>query len=35
MGYFLRAETMHGLFSYLEATREGSHTRDPVSHRMS
>lgn len=34
-GYFIRAETMHGLFTYLEATRPGSHTKDPVFHRMS
>lgn len=32
-GYFVRAETMHGLFTYLEHNREGSN--DPVFHMMS
>lgn len=32
-GYFVRAETMHGLFTYLEHNREGS--TDPVFHLMS
>lgn len=32
-GYFIRAETMHGLFTYLQHNREGS--RDPVFHTMS
>ena len=32
-GYFIRAETMHGLFTYLENNREGS--IDPVFHAYS
>ncbi len=32
-GYFLRAETMHGLFSYLEANPGGSY--EPVFHELS
>lgn len=32
-GYFIRAETMHGLFTYLENNRGG--TDDPVFHEMS
>ncbi|MBB2893116.1 AAA family ATPase [Flexivirga oryzae] len=34
-GYFVRAETMHGLFTYLDSTRRDSHTRDPEFHRLS
>jgi predicted ATPase len=35
-GYFLRAETMHGLFTYLDTSREDStHTQDPYFHPLS
>ena len=34
-GYFVRAETMHGLFTYLDGSRAESHTRDPEFHRLS
>ncbi len=34
-GYFVRAETMHGLMGYLDATARDSFTRDPVFHRFS
>ncbi len=35
-GYFLRAETMHGLFTYLDTTRKDSlHTLDPHFHPLS
>lgn len=35
-GYFIRAETMHGLFSYLEGTRsESAWSRDPNFHHLS
>lgn len=34
-GYFVRAETMHGLFTFLDSTRCGSPTRDPEFHRLS
>ena len=35
-GYFVRAETMHGLFTYLSATRSDSPwTRDPEFHALS
>lgn len=34
-GYFIRAETMHGLFTYLDGSRAGSHTLDPEFHRLS
>ncbi|PZF79441.1 AAA family ATPase [Jiangella anatolica] len=33
-GFFLRAETMHGFFSYLEANPSW-HSRDPVFHELS
>ena len=32
-GYFVRAETMHGLFTFLDSTRRGSPTQDPEFHR--
>lgn len=34
-GYFLRAETMHGLFTFLDSTRGESRTPDPEWHRLS
>jgi len=34
-GYFVRAETMHGLVGYLDATATESFTRDPTFHRFS
>lgn len=34
-GYFVRAETMHGLMGYLDASATDSSTRDPTFHRFS
>lgn len=34
-GYFVRAETTHGLFTFLDSTRHENHTRDPEFHRLS
>lgn len=34
-GYFLRNETMHGLYSYLDGSRSESDTPDPHWHRLS
>jgi predicted ATPase len=34
-GYFMRAETMHGLFTYLDGSRAESRTLDPEFHRLS
>jgi predicted ATPase len=34
-GFFLRAETMHGFYTYLEANPSGSRGRDPAFHEMS
>jgi len=34
-GYFVRAETMHGLFTFLDGSRRDSPTRDPEFHRLS
>ncbi|UIJ34090.1 AAA family ATPase [Allobranchiibius sp. GilTou73] len=34
-GYFVRAETMHGLFAFLDGTREENYTRDPEFHQLS
>lgn len=34
-GYFVRAETMHGLFTFLDGSRRESHTRDPEFHQLS
>lgn len=34
-GYFLRAETMHGLFTFLDSTRGEGPTTDPAFHQLS
>ncbi|MDQ2852223.1 MAG: AAA family ATPase [Actinomycetota bacterium] len=34
-GYFIRAETMHGLFTFLDSTRNPRLTRDPEFHPLS
>ncbi len=34
-GYFVRAETMHGLFTFLDSTRGEGFTPDPEFHRLS
>jgi predicted ATPase len=34
-GYFVRAETMHGLMGYLDETAQDGYTRDPTFHRFS
>lgn len=34
-GYFLRAETTHGLFTFLDSTREEHYTKDPEFHTLS
>ncbi|RNI17976.1 AAA family ATPase [Flexivirga caeni] len=34
-GYFVRADTMHDLFTFLDSTRTESHTGDPEFHRFS
>lgn len=34
-GYFVRAETMHGLFTFLDGTRGESYTADPEFHALS
>ncbi|WP_342779935.1 AAA family ATPase [Leekyejoonella antrihumi] len=34
-GYFVRAETMHGLFTFLDGTRNEGPTLDPELHRLS
>jgi len=34
-GYFVRAETMHALMGYLDASAADSYTRDPTFHRFS
>jgi predicted ATPase len=34
-GYFVRAETLHGLLGYLDATAADSRTRDPTFHVLS
>ncbi len=34
-GYFVRAETMHGLFTFLDGTRDEGYTLDPEFHHLS
>lgn len=34
-GYFVRGETMHGLFTFLDETREEHYTNDPAFHPLS
>ncbi len=34
-GYFVRAETMHGLFTFLDSTRDPARTKDPEFHPLS